>query len=377
MIYSGFVIKKERLRRNWSQEGLCKGICAVSYLSKIEQGKTEASEEILEALFKKLGISWLAKGKTLAEGREFIENWYEAVFSADIKKQEIYCEKAKSEFSCLENSELAPDFMLLRDFLSDGENALDERLEPCMDTRALAIQKLLKGEYYEAEKLYPSAFLYQRTGIDAYVRGDESTALEHLQKAYDLAAREGRARLMMLSKLFISNCYSNMADIEAMERHGKIAKRLALELGEEEYAETLDYNFAATKIETGDYEGAYAYFSNLKEPSAFSLHKLAICCEKLGKTEEALAAIEKEKEGKEEVPEYKSIADEACAIVRMRLENENYLSDEEYGARLLALFSRFRKEMPVGYARFHLPWVLEWYTANRRYKEAFELMKEF
>ena len=35
----GVWIKLERLKRNWSQEGLCHGLCAVSYLSKIEQGK--------------------------------------------------------------------------------------------------------------------------------------------------------------------------------------------------------------------------------------------------------------------------------------------------------------------------------------------------
>ena len=32
----GMLIYQERIRRNWSQQGLCKGICTVSYLSKIE-----------------------------------------------------------------------------------------------------------------------------------------------------------------------------------------------------------------------------------------------------------------------------------------------------------------------------------------------------
>ena len=36
----GFMIRRERLNRNYSQESLCKGICAVSYLSKIEQEAT-------------------------------------------------------------------------------------------------------------------------------------------------------------------------------------------------------------------------------------------------------------------------------------------------------------------------------------------------
>ena len=37
----GFIIRRERVCRGWSQEGLCRGICAVSYLSKIEKGRAE------------------------------------------------------------------------------------------------------------------------------------------------------------------------------------------------------------------------------------------------------------------------------------------------------------------------------------------------
>ena len=35
MDISGLLIRRERLRRDWSQEGVCRGICAVSYLSKV------------------------------------------------------------------------------------------------------------------------------------------------------------------------------------------------------------------------------------------------------------------------------------------------------------------------------------------------------
>ena len=30
MNYPGFLIRRERLRRSWSQDGLCKGVCTVS-----------------------------------------------------------------------------------------------------------------------------------------------------------------------------------------------------------------------------------------------------------------------------------------------------------------------------------------------------------
>ena len=54
----GFIIRKYRQERKWSQSSLCRGICAVSYLSKIEQGKAEGSPEVLTLLFRRLGIPW-------------------------------------------------------------------------------------------------------------------------------------------------------------------------------------------------------------------------------------------------------------------------------------------------------------------------------
>lgn len=377
MQYSGFLIRKKRLENDWSQEGLCKGICAVSYLSKIEQGKTEASEDILSALFAKLGISWLCDKDLLAKGKNFIEDWYDSAFSADYEKTAAFAEKYKKDFSALKNSCFAVDIMLLEEFSAEESRFVDERLEPCMDSRQLSLQRLFSEDFSEAAKLYPCAFMYFRAGVFAYEKGEDSSALENLQKAYSLAADEGRARIMMLSKLFMTNCYSNMQNIEAMERHGKIAKRLALELGEKGFAETVDYNFAATKIEVGDFAGAYDYFSKVKNPTAPSLHKLAACCEKLGKKEEAFAAIEAEKSALAETEKLKILADKACKLIKFRLENNDYLSSSEYGNMLLTFFDLCRKEMPIGYAKFHLPWVMEWYKANRRYKQACELLENF
>lgn len=53
------------------------------------------------------------------------------------------------------------------------------------------------------------------------------------------------------------------------------------------------------------------------------------------------------------------------------------LSDARYGEKLLSCFARIRRELPVGYAAFHLPWVLAWHKANRQYKQACALLEEF
>ena len=66
-----------------------------------------------------------------------------------------------------------------------------------------------------------------------------------------------------------------------------------------------------------------------------------------------------------------------CRLVRMRLENSDYLQDPLYGNRLMDCFAQCRAELPIGYAVFHLPWVLEWLKASRQYKKAYELMESF
>lgn len=52
----GNLIKIERMRRNMKQSVLARGICSISYLSKIENNQTSASEEVLEMIFRRLGI---------------------------------------------------------------------------------------------------------------------------------------------------------------------------------------------------------------------------------------------------------------------------------------------------------------------------------
>lgn len=107
-----------------------------------------------------------------------------------------------------------------------------------------------------------------------------------------------------------------------------------------------------------------------------ALHKLAICCEKLGRREEALAALDRTAGMESEFPET-PLVQQMCGLVRFRLEHEDYLQHHQYGERLLHVFDRCRRELPIGYASFHLPWVLEWYTANRQYRAAYELVQGF
>lgn len=368
----GSIICRERLRRNWSQEGLCRGICTVSYLSKIESGKAEPSEEILSMLFCRLGIDWRAEMESEAE--TLADRACEALFSAEYEDLSRILDEGAAETygitSCGAELEL-----LIR--ISEGvRQPLPAETEKCLQSRGLALQRILQGRAEEAILLLPNAYVYYEAGAAAYSQGNYVRATEHLQNGYEFAAGDGSAKLMLLCKLFLGSCCCNRRDISGMERHYIAARRLAKALGDSEAMEQMAYNSAATAIECGEYEKSYAYFSKLVHPDMMSLHKLAICCEKTGRTEEALSALDRAETMESAYPDTE-LARLLCAVVRYRVENPGYLKHEKYGEMLLSAFERCRSELSMGYANFHLPWVLEWYKASRQYKKALELMESF
>lgn len=369
MNYTAFVIRKTRLEKNWSQEGLCKGICTASYLSKIEQGKAEPSPEIIQLLFDRLGVCWNARGLTGAE----VERAYDLLLSGEGEAVAAALEdKAVQRY---ENSPWGLDYMLLRRTVERG-GPLEDELEVVMEPVQLALQRLLQGRWDEAIRLYPCGFTCFAAGLACYHCGDTTGAIDLMNRANTLAADEGGARLMLRARVTMGSCYANLKDFAAMERHYAAARRLARALGEKTVVEDMDYNVAATCLEAGRCEEAMTYFATQKESNdRLRLHKLAICCEKLGRREEALAALDRAAALPDDSPEQMGSA--MCRTVYLRLTTPQYLDSEEYGQSLNRTFSLCRRYAPVGYCLFHLPWMLEWYEHRRQYKQVAALLLEF
>lgn len=371
MSYYGNLILRERLARSWSQAGLCKDICTVSYLSKIETGKAQPSADVLRLLLARLGLH--TDPALEAAGARCAEDGYERLFTGRFGELAAALPAVSDE--TYRATAAWTDILLLRQFDTDG-GALDAGLEVGMTQRQLAMQRLLQGRWDEALALLPNAFCHWRIGVSAYEAGRYEDAVEHLQAGYDLAARDGAARLMLLCRAYMGNCYCNRRDMERMRPHYAAARRLAQALGEQELLDSIAYNTAAVQIERGQFEEAYGYFSALDDPGVLALHKLAICCEKTGRTAEALAALERA-EAAEAAEQRSEAVEKMLAVVRFRLAHPDYLHCDAYGVLLLDCFACCRTRLPQGYAAFHLPWVVEWYTAARQYKKACELLTEF
>ena len=363
--FVGPLIRMLRLEKNWSQETLCRGICAVSYLSKIEQGRVAATDEMIGLLLERLDCRWAAEEQEKAGN--MCEEVYEAVFAGE--KLERYLSAMASWDEMLGPWYL--DLSVLRAYAENDLSEIPEQMQLLLNNRQSCLVWLIKGEPEQAMRIYPCALATMEAGIKAYQEGNYIRAMELLQQSYDMACQDGSVSLMLTCQTFLASCYSDLRRLDDMRRHYRMARRIANALGEEEMAKAIEYNFAATQLECGDAQGAYRFFSALENGSVLDLHKLAISCEKLGRTEEAKAALDRAE------PAAEGLEKQMCALVRYRLEHPAYLRDETYGKLLIDTFERLRRERPAGYARFHLPWVEEWCAANRQYRLAYEITKSF
>lgn len=380
LCHLGMLIAYERLKRNWSQAGLCEGICSVSYLSKIEKGISTPSEEIIQLLLKRLDI--IVDGALESEADMLAENAYEKIFSHsetfNIDYEDIKIYKGTSGW---------PDLYLIYRLLSsknkegEGKSAEDgdfvQQLVSSMDKRQLAVFSMVRGSYSDATLYYPNAYTFYMYGKNLYEIGRYREALEPLNQAYYLSCQDGYVNLMIHIKMVKGACYSNLQDLDRAKTEYKIAHNISTAIIENDVTETIAYNIHSTEIEMGLYEQAYAYFSHLPKSNKLDFHKLAIACEKLGKPDEAFMAIEKGLKIKEANKKSNEIIDEMLHIIKFRLEHGDFVHNQSYGEQLLGLFDRIRKTFPAGFAIFHLPWVVQWYANNRQYKKIIELMGDF
>ena len=241
----------------------------------------------------------------------------------------------------------------------------------------LRLQALGENTSEELLRLNPNDFYSLKIGTEWYYRGRYFEAIELLNRAYDMAAREGNIRLMCEAKLFLGNCYSDTRQTELMAESYRVAKKIAFVLGDDRLVSVMDYNLSSTYLELGETEQAYELLLTVSRRDALYYHKLAVALEKLGRKEEAAQAVKQGRAALEKEEYAPLAAEKMLNVVEYRLLHPNYLHEEEYARELSDCFGWLRQHMPEGYARFHLPYMLELLEAERRYKEAYKLISEF
>ena len=144
----GLRLRQERLKRGWSQEGLCRGICAASYLSKIEQGRVQAAPELLALLMKRLDLPWY--GENLPELEGLVERRYAQLLDGE---QEAFQDSRAAFSQALEtilSSPLAADGLVLDAVDRQDPSDIPAALEPYLDRRQLALLRIVQDREPEA-----------------------------------------------------------------------------------------------------------------------------------------------------------------------------------------------------------------------------------
>ncbi|PAD21359.1 helix-turn-helix domain-containing protein [Terribacillus saccharophilus] len=81
----GPLIKLHRIKQNMTQEDLAAGIVSESYLSKIENQKTDASPEVIALLCERLGIQLNAENEDMI--KEKAEEWFALLYDAHSREE--------------------------------------------------------------------------------------------------------------------------------------------------------------------------------------------------------------------------------------------------------------------------------------------------
>jgi len=388
--YLGSLIRRERLKRHLSQEGLCSGICAVSYLSKIEQGKVDAGDDILQQLLERLGVQPERDRAFLNQAEKAIALLYEFIFSG-MEELPQFQDKlnwlAGRRDRCLASPYMV-DTLLLLTYCGKSTGGGDaEEFVPVMTRSQYEFWLLLRVRKAAAPdegaaaadellRLNDSSFYTCTVAAALYEAGKSAGALPLFLRSYEKAAAEGRVQLMLRCKLYLGSCYSEAGQKELMLQQFEVARRIAGALQSELWSATVDYRLGSACLEWGMAEEAYALLQPLSRHDGVYYHRMALVMEKLGRTNEALSMLSRAKAAPVEAGA-KPYMKEILALAEYRLRRPNREADGTYFSMMRDTFALLRRQAAHAQVRLHLPYMLQALEAERRYKEAYQLAKEF
>ncbi|OZU87686.1 transcriptional regulator [Virgibacillus indicus] len=175
MVEIGSFIKLQRTKKEMTQGELAKGIVSLSYLSKIENKKTDASPEIIQLLCTRLGIQ--LKDGFDASIQEKCKQWYNMLFEVNDKEEIIttYNELQEIMDTNLTDSLLMFEIHKIRYYLILGK--LDKALVKINELNEMAdsFDNLHKYYWYKFRGNYNSASGFFSQAMQLYKLAEEKS----------------------------------------------------------------------------------------------------------------------------------------------------------------------------------------------------------
>ncbi|PFK40648.1 transcriptional regulator [Bacillus cereus] len=249
----------KRLQQKMTQEELCQGICSVSYLSKIENGKIEASEEILQLLCARLEIAVSDLRDVEEEVKEKLDEWLNALIHLDKGQVERIYNELQAEMQQVLDFEIINYYNLLY-----TRYLIMKRDLPALEAELDKLKKMYK-KYSPFQKLL---YTYSR-GILYCLQYKWKDGLDYLLETEVMAKEQGYHETGIYYNIALT--YTHL-EIHHLALH---FANVALDgfRGEYKFRNVINCQIliALSYAEKGQYEEALEmYESILREASSFA-----------------------------------------------------------------------------------------------------------
>lgn len=401
----GMLIKKYRIEQNMSQEGLCQGICAVSYLSKIEKGTITCSDEIINQLFDVLGISVPDSLRSLEKYANKINDFFQSYFMQDSENTKEIAEELLKQRNILIHSNLSIDMMLVEAywsyFSSAGKEITNSKLQDLlqfkdyMDTTQSYRMYIIIGhfeafknndfqsalDYFsEAHKIRTDAISLEGLAVANYGLGNYLDSIIIGSEAYSKLMDEGNVEKAIFMCNVIAASYANLRKVDKMRQYYNRALALKKSAKDPFFVSQVYYNMGSAYLVTRHYQESIEYLTksysiqndeNYKNPEDYVivLQKLVLAHMAVENKEQANFYLKLSEDYYEKYPFTGSLKASLNWLQKM-CTAENYLYSEEYLNATKELYEAALKDSHRGYHYLYGEYLADAYKKQRKYKEA-------
>lgn len=402
----GYLIKKYRQDQNMSQERLCNGICAVSYLSKIESGLVCASQDIITSLFNVLGIHYCTDTVLISEGKELMDEYFKSYFFSYHEEcsrlfETLYAKEAIYLFSplmldyllvkcydtCFKNYDLALE-------LTHEIGRFSNYLTPLQHYFLLHIKTTLylycTKNYSLALETIQKAHNYHKNSVSHYLLsncyfnlGDYSHAIDTNEEAFTLAINEGNILCALEICLLQASIHNHMKNTHLMIKYYERALNLSEGLGDIRYKQRIYYDLGSTYLTLKNYSlalpyllksSALAQMNHSYPPTLY--HNLALAyleSKDFQKCKSYLdLAYTNLSTDSSSLPFLRQMLD----LLSIRLTNKAYIFDTNYLNQLEQIYNAMCCSLDSTLKHLYGDYLISCYKSNRKYKDALRITEE-
>ena len=375
----GLLIRVNREKKYLTQEYLCKGICSVSYLSKIEKGNINPSDEIISLLFQRLEVKYYNNIDFVKQGKELLNDIYKSNYFG-LKSYEEKVEKIREKKEVYLSSPLFLDYQLF------------ELYEKCYELQQIDILKY--KEYMNTEQLYLSYFLtgfinndiemlevakrisnkaetVRQIGYVKWIDGKYYESIEFYLEALNLANNEGNIKEQINICTMLGNLYMDI-NIKSMEKHYNKALLLSDFSGNDEFKYSIYYHMGVAYTAVDFYKAEVYFLTALKFSYKDDITSLEKLYQKLCFLYLSYDKRNKIKDFYKQAKEI-NILKEVNELIQIMIDNENYRSLDLYIKKLESIYHSSKLKNIHSNTKYYGIFLIEAYKEIRKYKLALEV----